>query len=135
MADAYGSLSRLCLDNDDNGTQSTIAWVNWQRGTRCTILPLAQDVKKFVMVNKLCKSNSIDHVDCVTWPCVTCKSKNFYDWNEYCQVIEYLNIYVPRVMDELPIRQSRSQPVNPSHVTINGLAHYCTHNASVNNSI
>ena len=42
---------------------------------------------------------------------------------------------VPRAMDELPIRQSRSQPVNPSHVTINGLAHYCTHNASVNNSI
>ena len=38
-------------------------------------------------------------------------------------------------MDELPIRQSRSQPVNPSHVTINGLAHYCTHNASVDNSI
>ena len=43
--------------------------------------------------------------------------------------------YVPRTMDELPIRQSRSQPVNPSHVTINGLAHYCTHNASVDNSI
>ena len=38
-------------------------------------------------------------------------------------------------MDELPIRQSRPQPVNPSHVTINELAHYCTHNASVNNSI
>ena len=38
-------------------------------------------------------------------------------------------------MDELPIWQSCSQPVNPSHVTINGLAHYCTHNASVNNSI
>ena len=38
-------------------------------------------------------------------------------------------------MDELPIEQSRSQPVNPSHVTINGLAHYCTHNASVNSSI
>ena len=38
-------------------------------------------------------------------------------------------------MDELPIQQSRSQPVNPSHVTINGLAHYYTHNASVNNSI
>ena len=53
----------------------------------------------------------------------------------HCQVIEYLNIYVPRVMDELPIQQSRSQPVNPSHVTINGLAHYCTHNASVSNSI
>ena len=52
-----------------------------------------------------------------------------------CQVMEYLNIYVPRDMDELPIRQSHSQPVNPSHVTINGLAHYCTHNASVNNSI
>ena len=43
--------------------------------------------------------------------------------------------YVPRTMDELPIRQPRSQPVNPSHVTINGLAHYCTHNASVDNSI
>ena len=42
---------------------------------------------------------------------------------------------VPRAMDELPIRQSCSQPVNPSHVTINGLAHYCTHNASVDNSI
>ena len=38
-------------------------------------------------------------------------------------------------MDELPIEQLRSQPVNPSHVTINGLAHYCTHNASINNSI
>ena len=37
-------------------------------------------------------------------------------------------------MDELPIEQSCSQPVNPSHVTINGLAHYYTHNASVNNS-
>ena len=48
-----------------------------------------------------------------------------------CQVIEYLNIYVPRIMDKLPIWQSCSQPVNPSHVTINGLAHYCTHNASV----
>ena len=35
-------------------------------------------------------------------------------------------------MDELP---SHSQPVNPSHVTINGLSYYCTHNASVNNSI
>ena len=43
--------------------------------------------------------------------------------------------FVPSTMDELPIEQSRSQPVNPSHVTINGLAHYCTHNASVNNSI
>ena len=42
---------------------------------------------------------------------------------------------VPSVMDKLPIQQSRLQPVNPSHVTINGLAHYCTHNASVNNSI
>ena len=52
-----------------------------------------------------------------------------------CQVTEYLNIYVPSIMDELPIEQSRSQPVNPSHVTINGLTHYCTHNASVNNSI
>ena len=61
------------------------------------------------------------------------------DWlmiqsRDKCQVIEYLN-YVPRAMDELLIQQSRSQPVNPSHVTINGLAHYCTHNASVNNSI
>ena len=52
-----------------------------------------------------------------------------------CQVIEYLNIFVPHAMDKLPIEQSRSQPVNPSHVTINGLAHYCTHNASVNNNI
>ena len=26
-------------------------------------------------------------------------------------------------MDELPIEQSHSQHVNPSHVTINGLAH------------
>ena len=43
--------------------------------------------------------------------------------------------FVPSTMDELPIEQSRSQPVNPSHVTINGLSHYCTHNASVNNSI
>ena len=48
---------------------------------------------------------------------------------------QYLNIFVPRAMDELPIEQSCSQPVNPSHVTINGLAHYCTHNASVDNSI
>ena len=38
-------------------------------------------------------------------------------------------------MDELPIEQLCSQPVNPSHVTINGLSHYRTHNASVNNSI
>ena len=38
-------------------------------------------------------------------------------------------------MDELLTEQSCAQPVNPSHVTINGLAHYCTHNASVNNSI
>ena len=52
-----------------------------------------------------------------------------------CQVIECLNIFVPHAMDELPIEQSCSQPVNPSHVTLNGLAHYCTHNASVNNSI
>ena len=29
-------------------------------------------------------------------------------------------------MDELLIWQSCSQPVNPSHATINGLAHYCT---------
>ena len=43
--------------------------------------------------------------------------------------------FVPSTMDELPIEQSRSQPVNPSHVTLNGLSHYCTHNASVNNSI
>ena len=50
------------------------------------------------------------------------------------RILEYINI-VPRAMDELPIEQSRSQPVNPSHVTINGLSHYCTHNASVNNSI
>ena len=48
------------------------------------------------------------------------------------RILEYI---VPSTMDELPIEQSRSQPVNPSHVTINGLAHYCTHNASVNNSI
>ena len=48
------------------------------------------------------------------------------------RILEYI---VPSPMDELPIEQSRSQPVNPSHVTINGLAHYCTHNASVNNSI
>ena len=42
-------------------------------------------------------------------------------------------------MAELPnvmvIRQSHSQPVNPSHVTNNELVHYITHNASVNNSI
>ena len=38
-------------------------------------------------------------------------------------------------MDELPIEQSHSLPVNPSHVTINELSHYCTHNASVNNRI
>ena len=50
-------------------------------------------------------------------------------------LIEYLNIFVRSAMDELPIEQSHSQPVNPSHVTINGLAHYRTHNASVNNSI
>ena len=60
-------------------------------------------------------------------------------WRKWCR-IELLsnrlivNI-VPCAMDELPIRQSRSQPVNPSHVTINGLAHYYTHNASVDNSI
>ena len=64
---------------------------------------------------------------------------------EYATENMYLNVYllsnrlivnyVPRAMDELPIRQSHSQPVNPSHVTINGLAHYCTHNASVDNSI
>ena len=50
------------------------------------------------------------------------------------RILEYINI-VPHAMDELPIEQLCSQPVNPSHVTINGLAHYCTHNASVNNSI
>ena len=49
--------------------------------------------------------------------------------------IRLLKYFVPSAMDELPIEQSRSQPVNPSHVTINGLSHYCTHNASVNNSI
>ena len=38
-------------------------------------------------------------------------------------------------MDELPIEQLHSQPVNLSHVTINGHSYYCTHNASVNNSI
>ena len=59
----------------------------------------------------------------------------FFTKQKGCQVIEYLNIYVPSIMDELPIEQLRSQPVNPSHVTINGLTHYCTHNASVNNSI
>ena len=48
------------------------------------------------------------------------------------RLLEYI---VQSAMDELPIEQSRSQPVNPSHVTINGLSHYCTHNASVNNSI
>ena len=48
------------------------------------------------------------------------------------RILEYI---VPSTMDELPIEQSRSQPVNPSHVTLNGLVHYCTHNASVNNSI
>ena len=48
------------------------------------------------------------------------------------RILEYI---VPSAMDELPIEQARSQPVNPSHVTINGLSHYCTHNASVNNSI
>ena len=50
-------------------------------------------------------------------------------------LIDYLNRFVPSTMDELPIEQSCSQPVNPSHMTINGLSHYCTHNASVNNSI
>ena len=50
-------------------------------------------------------------------------------------LIKYLNIFVPSAMDELPIEQLCSQPVNPSHVTLNGLSHYCTHNASVNNSI
>ena len=50
-----------------------------------------------------------------------------------CQgIIEYLNRFVLNTMDELP---SRSQPVNPSHVTLNGLSHYYPHNASVNNSI
>ena len=56
-------------------------------------------------------------------------------FDSYCQGIRLIFEFVPRAMDELPIWQSRSQPVNPSHVTINGLAHYCTHNASVNNSI
>ena len=46
--------------------------------------------------------------------------------------IQLILEFVPSTMDELP---SCSQPVNPSHVTINGLSHYCTHNASVNNSI
>ena len=50
-----------------------------------------------------------------------------------CQgITEYLNRFVLNTMDELP---SRSQPVNPSHVTLNGLSHYYPHNASVNNSI
>ena len=45
---------------------------------------------------------------------------------EKCQgITEY-------TMDELP---SHSQPVNPSHVTLNGLSHYYTHNASVDNSL
>ena len=39
------------------------------------------------------------------------------------RILEYINIF-PCAMDELPIEQSRSLPVNPSHVTINGLAHY-----------
>ena len=52
-----------------------------------------------------------------------------------CQGIRLILEFVPCAMDELPIQQSRSQPVNPSHVTLNGLAHYCTHNALVNNSI
>ena len=46
--------------------------------------------------------------------------------------IQLILEFVPSTMDELP---SRSQPVNPSHVTLNGLSHYCTHNDSVNNSI
>ena len=38
-----------------------------------------------------------------------------------CQgITEYLNRFVLNTMDELP---SRSQPVNPSHVTLNGLSH------------
>ena len=50
-----------------------------------------------------------------------------------CQgITEYLNRFVLNTMDELP---SRSQPVNPSHVTLNGLSHYYTHNASVDNSL
>ena len=32
-----------------------------------------------------------------------------------------LDRFVPSTMDELP---SHSQPVNPSHVTLNGLSHY-----------
>ena len=51
------------------------------------------------------------------------------------RLLKYLNRFVLGTMDELPIEQSCSQSVNPSHVTINGLTHYCTHNASVNNSI
>ena len=50
-----------------------------------------------------------------------------------CQgIIEYLNRFVLNTTDELP---SCSQPVNPSHVTLNGLSYYYPHNASVNNSI
>ena len=45
---------------------------------------------------------------------------------------QILDRFVLNTMDELP---SRSQPVNPSHVTLNGLSHYYPHNASVNNSI
>ena len=38
-----------------------------------------------------------------------------------CQgIIEYLNRFVLNTMDELP---SHSRPVNPSHVTLNGLSH------------
>ena len=59
----------------------------------------------------------------------------FFTKQKGCQGIRLIVNIVPCVMDELPIWQSHSQPVNPSHVTNNGLAHYCTHNASVNNSI
>ena len=57
----------------------------------------------------------------------------FSVYQYYCQgIIEYLNRFVLNTMDELPLH---SQPVNPSHVTLNGLSHYYPHNASVNNSI
>ena len=58
-----------------------------------------------------------------------------YGWEQVVYVKVFIRLileFVPGTMDELP---SCSQPVNPSHVTINGLSHYCTHNASVNNSI
>ena len=54
--------------------------------------------------------------------------------NDYhvCQGIRLILEFVPNTMDELP---SRSQPVNPSHVTLNGLSHYYPHSASVDNSL